>query len=88
MEPRCKLNTKHQITKARQAPSCLDRSAPNSASTSCYRKVDIRPHGKDESNSYRARPVYIDDLDDKVDSDQQVVNKEISLWQPGNCTST
>ena len=34
------------------------------------RKVDIRLHGKGNSNSHGARPVYENHLDDKVDSDQ------------------
>ena len=32
-------------------------------------KVDIRLHGKGNSNFHGARPVYLDYLDDKVDSD-------------------
>jgi hypothetical protein len=35
-----------------------------------YRKVDIWLHGKGNSNSHDARPVYYNHLDDKVDSDQ------------------
>ena len=42
-------------------------------------KVDTGLHGKGNSNSHGARPVYQNYLDDKVDSDQQVVNKELSL---------
>ena len=33
------------------------------------RKVDIKLHGKGNSNSNGARPVYQNHLDDKVDSD-------------------
>ena len=36
------------------------------------------PHGQGNSNSHGARPVYSNYLDDKLDSDQQVVNKELS----------
>ena len=35
-------------------------------------------HAKGNSNSHGARPVYSNHLDDKLDSDQQVVNKELS----------
>jgi len=34
------------------------------------RKVDIMLHGKGNSNSHGARPVYSNHLDEKVDSDQ------------------
>ena len=34
------------------------------------RQVDVRPPGKGNSNSHGARPVYLNDLDDQVDSDQ------------------
>ena len=44
-----------------------------------YGKVDIKLHGKGYTNPHGARPVYQNHLDDKVDSDQQVVNKELSL---------
>jgi hypothetical protein len=35
-----------------------------------HRKVDITLHGKGNSNSHGARPVYWNRLDDSVDSDQ------------------
>ena len=44
-----------------------------------YRGVHVRLHGKGNSNFHGARPVYQNDLDDEVDSDQQVVNQELSL---------
>jgi len=44
-----------------------------------YRKLDIRLHGKGNSNSHGARPVYYNHPDSKVDSIQWVVNKERSL---------
>ena len=47
----------------------------------CFRKVDIRLPGKGNSNSHGARPVYQNLLDDYVDLDQQVVNKELSLLE-------
>ena len=43
------------------------------------RKVDIRLPGKGDSNSHSARPVYLNNLDDTVDLDQQVVKKVPSL---------
>ena len=43
------------------------------------RKVDARLPGTGNSNSHGARPVHFDHLDDQVDSDQQVINKELSL---------
>ena len=43
------------------------------------RKVGIRLHGRGNSNSHGARPVYFNYLDDQVDSDQQVGNKELFL---------
>ena len=43
------------------------------------RKVDIRLPGEGNLNFHGARPVYLNHLDDEVDSDQQVVNKELSL---------
>jgi len=46
---------------------------------SSIRKVDIRLPGKGNSNSHGARPVYLKHLDDEVDSDQEVVNGELSL---------
>ena len=49
-----------------------------------HRKADITLHGKGNSNSHGARPVYWNRLDDSVDSDQQIVNKEVSLLQ-GRC---
>ena len=42
-------------------------------------KEDKRLSRKGNANSHGARPVYSDHLDDSVDSDQQVVNKELSL---------
>jgi hypothetical protein len=33
----------------------------------------------ENSNSHGTRPFYYNDLDDPVDSDQQVVNKDLSL---------
>ena len=50
-------------------------------------KVDIRQPEKTDSNSHGARPVHQNRLDDSVDSDQWVVNKELSpcsiTWQTG-----
>ena len=46
------------------------------------RAVDIRLPGKGNSNSHGARPVHKNHLDDQVDSDQQVVNNELSLSLP------
>jgi hypothetical protein len=44
------------------------------------RKVDIRLHGKRNSNSHGARPVHQKHLrHDEVDPDKLVVNKEFSL---------
>jgi len=42
------------------------------------RKVDIRLPGKRILNSHGARPVHYNYLDYLVDSDQYVVNKELS----------
>ena len=44
-----------------------------------FGKVDIRLHGKGDSNSHGAKPVHHNHVADKVDSDQQVVNKDLSL---------
>ena len=44
-----------------------------------HRKVDIRLHGRGSPNRYGARPVHQNHLDEKVDSDQQVVTKKLSL---------
>ena len=49
--------------------------------TASPRKVDIRLPEKRNSNSHGARPFYYNHLDDPVDSDQQVVNKNLSLPQ-------
>ena len=49
------------------------------ADTGGNRKADIRLQGKGSSNSHCARPVYQNNLDDVVDSDPEVVNKELSL---------
>jgi hypothetical protein len=38
--------------------------------------VDRRLPGKKNSNSHGARPVYLNRLDDEVDSDQYVVDNE------------
>jgi len=46
---------------------------------STNRKVDIRLPGKTYSNSHGARPVYLNHRDDKVDLDQQVAKKEVSV---------
>ena len=47
---------------------------------SVYRKVDIRLHGKGNSNSHGARPVHQKHLrHDEVDPDKLVVNEELSL---------
>ena len=43
----------------------------------------MRLHGKGISQSHGARPVYQNHLDDKMDSDQEVVNKELSLGVAG-----
>ena len=43
------------------------------------RKVDIRLSGNRNSNFHDARPVHLDHLDDEVESNNQVVNKELSL---------
>ena len=43
------------------------------------RKVDIKLPEKGNSNFHGARPVYKNHPDDSVDSDQWVVNKELSL---------
>jgi hypothetical protein len=45
------------------------------------KKVDKWLHRKGNSNSHGARLVHSNHTDDKVDSDQQVVNKELSLWR-------
>ena len=42
-------------------------------------KVDIRLPGTGDSNSPGTRPFYYNHLDDPVDSDQEVVNKDLSL---------
>ena len=50
-----------------------------------FRKVDVKLPGKRNSNSHGPRPVHQNHLDDKVDPDQKVVNKELSLagqWWP------
>ena len=53
--------------------------------TNCYRKVDVSLPGKGNSNSHGARPVLLiitmlsNHHDDKVDSDQQIFNEELSL---------
>jgi hypothetical protein len=49
----------------------------DSNSTSYHRKVDAMLPGKGKSNSHGARPVH----PIITDSDQQVVNKEVSLLQ-------
>ena len=33
------------------------------------------------SNSHGTRPFYYNHLDDPVDSDQQILNKDLSLWE-------
>ena len=43
------------------------------------RKVDVRLPGTAYSKSHGTRPFYYNHLDDPVDSDQQVVNKDLSL---------
>jgi len=48
-------------------------------STCGFGKVDVRLPGKGNSNSHGARPVHLNHHDDLVDSDQEVVNKELSL---------
>ena len=35
-----------------------------------FRQIDMKLHGKRNSNSHGARPVYSNHLEDKVDSDQ------------------
>ena len=39
----------------------------------------MRIPGKGNSNSHGARPVFLNNIDDEQDSDQQVINKEFSL---------
>ena len=41
-----------------------------------FRKVDVRLPEKGNSDSHGAKPVYLTHLDDCVDSDQQLVNKD------------
>ena len=43
------------------------------------RKVDMRQPERGNSNSHGVRPVYVNYLDDQVDSDQEVVNTELSF---------
>ena len=59
--------TQNRALKRRNLSSALDG------------KVDISLHGKANSNSHGARPVYYNHLDDEVDSDRLVVDKEVSL---------
>ena len=47
------------------------------------RKVDVRLPGKGNSKLPWRKAGPPNHLDDKVDSDQQVVNKELSLWTQG-----
>ena len=50
-----------------------------------YTKVDIRLHGKGNSNSHGARPVHQKHLrHDEVDPDKLVVNKEFSVSVDGS----
>ena len=55
------------------APVCINRALA--------RRIDIRLPGKGNSNTRGARPVHCNHLDDSVDSDQQVVDEELSLCQ-------
>ena len=48
-------------------------------SPSCPKNVNIRLPGEGNSNSHGARPVHQKHIDDQMDSDQWVVNKELSL---------
>ena len=56
-------------------PSRCSATLTPAAAAAPDRKVDIRLHGKGNSSSHGARPVYKNHLDDKEDSDQLVVNK-------------
>ena len=58
----CMVSLHGGIREANQRP-WLQVRRPN-------RKVDIRLHGKENSNSHGSRPVYPNHLDDMVDSDQ------------------
>ena len=49
------------------------------------RKVDIMLPGKEDSNSHGARPVHQIISIIEVDSDQQVVNGELSLLRVEGC---
>ena len=51
-------------------PTRAISTSPHVAFPGCTRKVDIRLHGKGNSNSHGARPVYSNHVDDTVDSDQ------------------
>ena len=54
----------------RDQPSEVLRAPAPKVFQHLYRKVDIRLHGKENSKSHGARPVYYNHLDDKVDLDQ------------------
>ena len=53
----------------------MQRASARAPAEAPAQKVDIRLSGKGNSNCHRARPVHQSHLDDKVDSDQEVVNK-------------
>ena len=54
---------------------------PQKGSEIATRKIDVRLPGKGNSNCHSARPVHlIHHQDDKLDSDQWVVNTEPSLY--------
>jgi len=74
-ECKCTLGTGNATLETLRVFDYLD----GGGDASVPRKVDVRLPGKGTSNSHGARPVHLNHHDDSVDSDQLVVNKDLSL---------